>query len=64
MKEGLCNRGGERILDNEYKLRVEVNRAFSVATGERGKGDIKVCALSMECDEMRRDFYKTKNKIL
>lgn len=64
VKEGFCKRGGERILDNEYKLRVEVNRAFSVATGERGKGDIKVCTLTMECDEMRRNFYKTKNKRL
>lgn len=64
VKEGLCNRGGERILDYEYKLKVEVNRACSVAAGERGKGDIKACALTMDLDEMRRNFYKIKKKRL
>lgn len=55
MKEG-------RILDYEYEPKVEVNRACSVATGERGKGDIKLCALTVDLDEVRRNFYKIKKR--
>lgn len=62
VKEGLCNRGGERILDYEYEPKVKVNRACSVARGERGKGDIKLCALTMDLDEVRRNFSKIKKR--
>lgn len=62
MKEGLCNRGGERILNCEYEPKVKVNRACSVATGDRGKGDIKLCALTMDFDEVRRNFSKIKKR--
>lgn len=55
MKEG-------RILDYEYEPKVEVNRACSVATGERGKGDIKLCALTVDLEEVRRNFYKIKKR--